>query len=204
MDPAGLLLFIGVYLMATFSPGPAAAAVIARTLTTGLRSAWPFIAGIVVGDLVWFALVALGLAALARNFHVAFVVIQYAGAAYLLFLAYKLWTAPAAAPSPSPLARGEGVKLFLGGLALTMGNPKVMVFFVSILPLVVDLQAITTIAALQVSALIVLILTFAMGAYAVAADRARRLIATPEVMRLVNRSAGVMMAGAAAAVAARA
>ncbi|MEI8145176.1 MAG: LysE family translocator, partial [Alphaproteobacteria bacterium] len=182
---------------------PAVAAVIARVLSSGLGRTAPFIWGIVVGDLVWFALVALGLAAIAQNFHLLFLAIKYAGAAYLLYLAYKLWTAPATAPSVPPQATGEGMRLFAGGLALTLGNPKVMVFFVSILPLIVDLPQMTALVAVEISILIVLVLSVAMWTYALAADRARRFVASPKAMRLVNRGTGAVMAGAAVAVATR-
>lgn len=203
MTLSGLVLFCGVYAMAVFSPGPAVAAVVARAIGTGARRSAPFIAGVVAGDLVWFAMVALGLAALAEQWHAVFVVIKYAGVAYLLYLAWKLWTAPAEpAEAASPLT-GEGVRLFLGGLALTLGNPKVMIFFVSILPLVVDLRSLDLPSALTIAGLIVLILSAAMWIYALAAIRARRLIASPRAMRLVNRGTGSVMAGAALAVAAR-
>jgi threonine/homoserine/homoserine lactone efflux protein len=203
MDLYGFLVFCGVYAMATFSPGPAVAAIVARTLAVGLTRTTPFILGIVAGDLVWFALVALGLAALAQNFQPLFLVIKYAGVAYLLYLAFKLWTAPADAPKEAPQARGEGWKLFLGGLALTMGNAKVMVFFVSILPLVVDLAAITPALAAELALTMMAILSAAMWTYALAASRARRLITSPRAMRFVNRGTGAVMAGAAVAVAAR-
>jgi threonine/homoserine/homoserine lactone efflux protein len=203
MDLSGFLVFCGVYAMATFSPGPAVAAIVARTLAVGLTRTAPFILGIVAGDLVWFALVALGLAALAQNFQTLFLVIKYAGVAYLLYLAYRLWTAPADAPKEAPQARGEGWKLFLGGLALTMGNAKVMVFFVSILPLVVDLATITPALAAELAVAMMAILSAAMWTYALAASRARRLITSPRAMRLVNRGTGAVMAGAAVAVAAR-
>ncbi len=203
MDLSGFLVFCGVYAMATFSPGPAVAAIVARTLAVGARRTAPFIFGVIAGDLVWFALVALGLAALAQNFQTLFLVIKYAGVAYLLYLAYRLWTAPADAPKEAPQARGEGWKLFLGGLALTMGNAKVMVFFVSILPLVVDLAALTPLLAIELALTMMLILSAAMWTYALAAARARRLIASPRAMRLVNRGTGAVMAGAAVVVAAR-
>jgi threonine/homoserine/homoserine lactone efflux protein len=203
MDLSGFLVFCGVYAMATFSPGPAVAAIVARTLAVGLRRTAPFIFGIIAGDLVWFALVALGLAALAQNFQTLFLIIKYAGVAYLLYLAYRLWTAPADAPKEAPQARGEGWKLFLGGLALTMGNAKVMVFFVSILPLVVDLATITPALAAELAVAMMAILSAAMWTYALAASRARRLITSPRAMRLVNRGTGAVMAGAAVAVAAR-
>jgi threonine/homoserine/homoserine lactone efflux protein len=203
MDLSGFLVFCGVYAMATFSPGPAVAAIVARTLAVGMKRTAPFIFGVIAGDLVWFALVALGLAALAQNFQTLFLLIKYAGVAYLLYLAFKLWTAPADAPKEAVQARGEGWKLFLGGLALTMGNAKVMVFFVSILPLVVDLAALTPLFAIELALTMMLILSAAMWTYALAASRARRLIASPRAMRLVNRGTGAVMAGAAVAVAAR-
>ena len=146
---------------------------------------------------------ALGLSVLMQSFHGVFVAIKYAGCAYLLYLAYKAWTAPAEAPKPSAAARDEGLRLFLGGIALTLGNPKVMVFFLSILPLVIDLNAMTTLAFVEVAALIAPIITGTLMAYAYAADRARRLVASPRAMRWINRTTGGVMAGAAAAIATR-
>ena len=140
MDIGSLAIFAGVYFLAVASPGPAIAALVARSLATGFRRSLPFAAGIVAGDLIWFSLTAFGLAVLMQSFHGLFVAIKYAGCAYLLYLACKLWTAPADAPPAPAAARGEGLRLFLGGIALTLGNPKVMVFFLSILPLVVDLE----------------------------------------------------------------
>lgn len=189
--------------MAVFSPGPAIAAVVARVLGSGIQRGAPFILGIVAGDLVWFAMVALGLAALAQDFHMLFLVNKYAGVGYLLFLAYKLWTVPAEPLVPATQRTGEGGRLFLGGLALTLGNPKVMVFFVSILPLVVDLEEMTPLIAVEITLVIATVLTAAMWTYAIAAERARGVIANPRAMKLVNRGTGTVMAGAAVAVATR-
>lgn len=189
--------------MAVLSPGPAVAAVVARAMATGLRRSAPFIAGIVAGDLVWFGMAAFGLAALAERFQTAFLLVKYAGAAYLLYLAWKLWTAPVDAVEPSRSTTGQGARLFLGGLVLPLGNPKVMVFFVSILPLVVDMADLDAGTALTVAGVIVVILSTAMWGYSFAAVRARRLIASPGAVRLVNRGGAVAMAGAAAAVATR-
>jgi threonine/homoserine/homoserine lactone efflux protein len=203
MTLSGLLLFAGVYAMAVLSPGPAVAAVIANVLGAGIRRSAFFIWGIVVGDLVWFGLVGMGLAALAENFQGLFIVVKYAGVAYLLFLAYKLWTAPASVAEAASETRGGGAKLFLGGLALTMGNPKVMVFFVSILPLVVDLTKLSPIIAGEIAMLIFVILSAAMWTYAFAADRARRVVASSRAMKLINRATAGVMAGAAVAVVSR-
>lgn len=204
MDISSLALFAGIYFIAVASPGPGVTALVARSLSSGFRRSLPFLAGIVIGDLAWFALSALGLGVLVQSFHGVFVAIKYAGCAYLVYLAWKAWTAPAAAaPPPAGSAAGEGLRLFLGGLALTLGNPKVMVFFLSILPLVVDLQAMTPLAFAEIAALITPIITGTLLAYAYAADRARRLVASPRAMRWVNRATGGVMLGAAAAIATR-
>lgn len=203
MELTGLLVFAGVYFLAVASPGPAVAALVARSLATGFARSLPFAAGIVAGDLVWFSATALGLSLLMESFHGLFLAIKYAGCLYLLYLAWKAWHAPAEAPREAPNARGEGFRLFAGGIALTLGNPKVMVFFLSILPLVVDLNRVTPLVFAEIAGLITLIISATMLAYAYAADRARRLVASPRAMRIVNRVTGGVMAGAAAAIATR-
>ncbi len=108
MTLAGLALFIGVYAAAVASPGPGVAAVVARGLGRGLAGMPAFIAGFVVGDLVWFLAAALGLAAIAEAYAPLLTAIKYAGAAYLLYLAWKLWTAPTtSAASPEGCRRAE-------------------------------------------------------------------------------------------------
>ena len=139
---------------------------------------------------------------LAKTFYWFFGLVKYAGAAYLLYMAWKLWTAPAAKVAPAPM-RGEGVKLALGGLSLTLGNPKVMIFFVAILPNILDLNAVTPLAFTEVAGLITVILSSAMLVYAVVAHRARRLVSSPRAVRFINRGTGAVMAGAALTIAAK-
>ena len=101
-------------------------------------------AGFVLGDLIWFAAAASGLALLAETFAALFTAVRYAGAACLPFMAWKLWTAPAVPEAEAPPARPEkGWRLFLAGLAITLGNPKAIVFFLALLPMVLDLGALT-------------------------------------------------------------
>lgn len=203
MTFTALLIFAGIYAVAVFSPGPGVAAVVARAMATGTRRTLPFILGIVLGDLVWFGFVVGGLAAVAQNFQIVFQVIKYAGAAYLLWLAWKLWSAPATSPENQPYVKGEGVRLTLSGLSLTLGNPKTMVFFLAILPQVVSIEAMSTFTIVELCVLMAVILALIMLFYAVLADRARRFIASPRQMRLVNRATGGLLAGVAAAIAAR-
>ena len=201
MPLSGLLLFAAVYVMATASPGPAVAAVVARALGRGTAGLPAFIAGCVVGDLVWFTLAAAGLAVLAQTFATLFLVMRFAGAAYLAYLAWRLWTAPAEAVVVHDTAPGG--RMFLGALALTLGNPKVIVFFLALLPTVVPLDRLTTAGYAEMAALIVVILSCVLGSYALLAARARRLFTAPRSIQALNRTTGAVMAGAALAVVAR-
>jgi threonine/homoserine/homoserine lactone efflux protein len=204
MDLAGLLLFSSALFIAAASPGPGIAAIVARVLGRGPKEAVAFSIGVALGDVVWLTFAILGLAALAQAFHEVFLVIKYAGAAYPLYIAYTIWTAPAVAKDVKPEAGTEHpTKLLLGGLALTLGNPKTVVFYLALLPTILDLTRITVLgyAELVVATLSVVGVVFA--GYIVLAARARQLFTTPMAIRILNRTTGALLAGAAAAVASR-
>jgi threonine/homoserine/homoserine lactone efflux protein len=197
-----LLVFAAAYLAIVILPGPAVTALLARVLARGPRGAAGFIVGTAVGAVVWLAVAAAGFAALAAAFAPVLVVIRYAGAAYLLWLAWKLWTSPVRDVEVSESAAG-GRNLFLTGLAINIGNPKAAVFFLALLPAVVDLERLTLLAFGELALLVVAIVCAVFGAYTLLAVRARRLIKSAGARRLVNRGSAVAVAGAAAAIAAR-
>lgn len=204
MDIAALLLFAGIYFVAVASPGPGLAAVIARGLGRGLAGGPAFIAGFVVGDLIWFAVAAAGLSVIATTFAPLFVAIKYAGCAYLLWLAWRIWNAPVA---PAAIAARTGARgsaaAFLGSLALTLGNPKVIVFFLSIMPIVIDVERMTPLAFAELAAIIVVVITSVLTAALLLAHRARLLFQSEKAIRRMNRATAGMMAGVATVIAAR-
>ena len=205
MSSYGLITFCAVYFAAVATPGPGVAAVIAQGLARGSAGAPAFIAGFLVGDLIWFAGAALGLSALAQTAHTAFLLLKYAGAAYLLFLAYKFWSMPARPLS----ATGDGTldkkpsELFLGSLTLTLGNPKPMIFFIALLPTVVPLETLRPDGYLEIAAAIAIIMPSTLGSYVLAASRARVWFRSPRANKAINRGSGTLMAAAAVAVAVR-
>ncbi len=203
MTITALLIFAGIYSLAVLSPGPGVAVVVARALATGYRRTIPFILGIVLGDLFWFGLVVSGLTVIAHNFYIVFSIIKYAGAAYLLYLAWKLWRSPAKSPEEMSYAKGEGLRLGVAGFSMTVSNPKTMVFFLAILPQVVRLEEMRLPTMIELCSLMAIILFAIMLIYAVLAAKARAFIASPRQMQMVNRATGGLMAGAAVAVASR-
>ena len=203
MEPTALIVFAGALFVAAATPGPAVAAIVARVLARGTTGALAFMLGIALGDLVWLTFAVLGLAFLAKSFALVFLVLRYAGAAYLLYLAWRLWTAPAAAASAEPPAAEKPWRLFVAGLTLMLGNPKVMVFYLALLPNLIDLTAIDAVAFAELALVTTLVVLGVDGTYVLAAARARRLFRSARAVRWMNRGSGAVMAGAAVAVATR-
>ncbi len=204
MDLASLLIFALAFSVACAAPGPTIAALLARVLGKGTAGAPAFCFGLVLGDLIWLACAIFGLAVLAQAFQPVFLVIKYLGAAYLLYLAWQLWTAPTAAPTNVRLVKGEGTKLFLGGLALTLGNPKTMLFYLALLPTIVALADLTWTGVAALAAVVAIIYSLVLVVYVLLAARARSAFRSSRAMRYVNRITGTVMAGASVAIATRA
>lgn len=204
MDLTSLVIFGGALLVAAASPGPGIAAIVARVLGRGTEGAFAFTAGVALGDVVWLTLAVLGLSAIAQSFEGVFLAIKYAGAAYLLYLAWRLWTAPADVQDlRADPTDAHALRLFLGGLAVTMGNPKVMVFYLALLPSLIEVARVSWIGWLELSAVTLAVLALVFGGYILLAVRTRALFTSPRAMRLVNRGSGAVMASAAVAIASR-
>ena len=204
MTAASLLLFAGVYFVMVISPGPGIAAVIARGMSQGTHAAPAYIAGFVVGDLVWFTVAATGLSVIAQTFETLFLVIKYLGCCYLLFMAWKIWTAPIETGETESIPkRLNHWSSFLGSLSIALGNPKVIIFFLSIMPLMIDLKSITSPAFLEMAAVMVLVFVPTQTAILLLANRARRIFTSRKALKRINRGTAGIMAGAAAVIAAR-
>lgn len=204
MDATAIAIFAGALLVSAGSPGPSVAALVSRVLTNGWRDVAPFIVAMWLGEVTWLLAALAGLAALAELFAVAFTVIKWCGIAYLLWLAVQMWRQPVEwAPTELPTGRSSW-SMFLAGLAVTIGNPKIMVFYLALLPTLLDLSSATFAhwAVLAVTTLVILVITD--GLWILAAERARRLLRSRTARRIANRLSALTLAGAAAFVAARA
>ncbi|MGL5447811.1 MAG: LysE family translocator [Rhabdaerophilum sp.] len=204
MSFTALLLFISVYAVAVATPGPGVAAVVARTMGRGTNGAIPFVLGFVVGDLAWFIAAAAGLSVVAKTYAPLFVAIKYAGCAYLVFIAIQLWRA-----EPVPLEAGAEPAVespyaaFLGSLFLTLGNPKVMIFFLSIMPLVVRPEEMSLWVGFELALTIAVVISTIMLGYILLANRARNLFRSKRALGLIQKTNAGVLAGAAVVIATR-
>lgn len=204
MDIAALGVFAATLFVAAAAPGPGIAALVARVLGRGTSGALSFTAGLAFGDVVWLSAAIGGLAVLAQNFHAVFVAVKWVGVAYLLYLALRMWRAPARSLEMPDADRSESAfSLFLAGLSVTLGNPKVMVFYLALLPNFIDLAAITALGFVELAAVALLVLAVVFGSYILVAERARRLLSSARSIKAINRASAGIMAGAAVWVASR-
>ncbi len=203
MSLSSLLIFAAALLVAAGSPGPSIAALVARVIAKGWRDVLPFLAAMWIGEAIWLSLAVFGLAFVAQTFHYAFVAVKWAGVAYLAFLAWKMWTAPVKVAQGGLPEKDSPAKLFLAGMAVTLGNPKIMMFYLALLPTIIDLGSVSLIGWMELTVTMVLVLIAVDIAWMVAAAQARRLLRSERAMRFANRVSATMMGGAAVAIAAR-
>ena len=202
MTLAGFIAYSGALALAAAIPGPGITALVARALGSGFRSSLYMALGLILGDLIYLTAVMLGLAIVAQTFGMVFLVVKWAGVAYLAWLAWKMWRAPVGEAPELPQA-GSGWRLFGAGLAVTLGNPKIMVFYLALLPAILDLRAVSLWGWAELTAVMLVVLIAVDLCWVLAATQARRLFRTPGGRRLANRLSAGMMAGAAGAMAAR-
>ena len=97
----------------------------------------------------------------------------------------------------------SGKSAFVSGILVTLGNPKSVLFYISILPTVVDIGALSPLDVPVLLAITAIILTAVQFPFAIAGARTRRTLQSPRATHLFNRGAAVCMGGAAATIALR-
>ncbi len=203
MTLASVLVFAAALFVAAGSPGPSIAALVSRVLTKGWRDVLPFLMAMWVGETVWLSFAVAGLSAIAESFQPVFVVIKWIGVAYLLYLAWKMWFARTdAADGELPESR-SAARMFFAGLTVTLGNPKIMMFYVALLPSIIDLNGVTLIGWLELVAAMLIVLATVDIVWITLANKARQFLKSPRALKVANRISAGTMAGAAAAIATR-
>ncbi|MEH3145260.1 MAG: LysE family translocator [Methylobacterium frigidaeris] len=200
MEPSTLVAFALAFLVFAASPGPDNVAIMARTVSHGPASALAYGAGMTAGILIVLILAALGLALLAERAGGLMTVLRYGGGAYLIWTGFRLWTAAPVVPVAAvPAGRRGLAAAFATGLALNLGNPKMPLFYVALLPGVVG-PSLTSAQVGLLAGIIVAVEIAVVGGHVVLAQRLRTVLRSPRAVRHANRAAGGALIGAGAAV----
>lgn len=188
------LTFVAASTALLLIPGPTVLLVLSYALSKGRSVAAASAAGVAAGDLIAMTASLLGLGALVMASATAFTVLKWIGAVYLVWLGIKLIrSAPTKGLAPVRDVTTKGV--FGHTAAVTALNPKSIAFFIAFVP-----QFIQTTEPLlpQFVTLIATFVTLAAinaFAYALLADRLRRLIARPDILTWITRTGGATLIG---------
>jgi threonine/homoserine/homoserine lactone efflux protein len=190
-----LLSFLAVAAVVIVTPGQDTALTIQNTLAGGRRAGIATAFGVTSGQLVWAFATSVGLAAVLVASESVFLALKLAGAAYLVYLgAVAIGHAlvghrrTAAADLRTELPRAAA---FRHGLVSNLGNPKMVVFFTSMLP---QFASGTSFVDLFTLGLVFGVLTLVwLSGYALAVDRASRVLRHPTVRRALDAITGVVL-----------
>jgi threonine/homoserine/homoserine lactone efflux protein len=192
--------FLAVAAVVVLTPGVDTALVTRNALLHGRRAALASAIGVNVGIAFWTVAAAAGLAALVAASAHAFLVIKLAGAAYLVYLGLQALLASrrhgvAAVPVGARFISPPTFVSFRQGLISNLLNPKIAVFFTSLLPQFVGAHGSVAPQLLLLGALFNAIGVAWLVTYAVLASRGRDLLSRPPVRRVLDRVTGVVLVG---------
>lgn len=135
MSSTAVMAFLLASFVLAVTPGPGVLYIVTRTLAQGRAAGVGSVAGVACGNFLNAVGAAVGLAALFAVSSLAFAVVKWAGAAYLVFLGVRMLRAPPApAETERPLAPVSVARLFREGLLVALLNPKTTLFFAAFLP----------------------------------------------------------------------
>ncbi len=189
-----LLLYAGALLVLFLTPGPVWVALIARALSGGFHAAWPLALGVVVGDVLWPFLAILGVTWIVSVYGGFLVALKWiACLTFLIMGGLILRSADKTIASDSRLTRPGMWAGFLAGLAVILGNPKAILFYMGMLPGFFDLTVLTwwDIAAICfLSFLVPLIGNLILAA---SIHRAKAFLTSPAALRRTNITSGILL-----------
>jgi threonine/homoserine/homoserine lactone efflux protein len=149
-----LLLYAGALFVLFMTPGPVWVALIARTMAGGFQGAWPLALGVVIGDVLWAVLAILGVTWIASQFDGFMTILTWVACVTFLFMGYLvLKNANAGITENSRLTRPGVWAGFIAGLAVILGNPKAILFYMGMLPGFFDLPSLTVADIVAIGAL---------------------------------------------------
>lgn len=198
MDGAELLAFLGVSALVIVTPGQDTALTIKNTLAGGRRAGVLTAGGVSTGQAVWTLAASAGVAALLVASEPAFLALKLAGAAYLVFLGAQALAAAVRGgaaqagkgTSPGRFAPASGYRQ---GVVSNLGNPKMAVFFTSLLPQFAPADG-ASFAAMLGLGLVFCTMTFVwLAAYAAAVDRAGDVLRRTGVRRALDALTGTVL-----------
>jgi threonine/homoserine/homoserine lactone efflux protein len=187
--PTGPVLaaFLLASLILAVTPGPGVFYIVARSLAQGPRSGLASVAGVALGNFGNAIGAAVGLAAVFTVSSIAFSVVKYAGAVYLLYLGAVTWRAPRFDANRAGIVPGSLKRVFRDGVMVALLNPKTTIFFAAFLPPFLRADASPMAQSVLLGTIFVAVAAVSDSAYAIAASSVAPALTRASKLRAVGR-----------------
>lgn len=193
---AAITFAVAIFIFA-ITPGPGTFALLARALNTGAKSCFSMSFGMAISDIIYLILATYGLSAVAENYGGLFTAIRFIGAAYLLYLGWKMWTADVSTDFEKTKSKSSNwISGFIQGFLISASNPKVILFYIAFLPTFIDLTTLTQQDIVLISFITLFALISGLMLISIAASSVRQYLKSPKAVKRLNRTAGGIMIGA--------
>ena len=193
---SGLAFFIAILIFGV-TPGPGVLAVLARALVNGARGCIFLSLGMAISDIVYLILACMGLAVVAQEWGNVFLVVRLTGAAYLIYMGYRLWMTPVTTQENTEKTAEAGkLASFIQVFLISASNPKVILFYIAFLPTFMDVTILSPADVLVASVLTLAGLMLGLMLIASGAAKAGGYVTSSRSMRRVNKISGSIMVGA--------
>lgn len=196
-DTASLLIFITAAVVLVVTPGPAVLYIVGRSLEQGRIAGIVSALGIASAGVVHVVLAVLGVSAILTQSEVAFTLIKYAGAAYLIYLGARTLLTKVKNPTDLTFNPMSLSQIYRQGVIVNMLNPKTALFFLAFLPQFVNPErGSVTAQLLMLGVIFVTIAVVSDGVYGIAAGSIRELLLTkPRTMQWQKYISGTIYIG---------
>jgi len=175
------------------SPGPGTLAALSISTTRGLRSGLILSAGEAVGDVTYLTLAILSLGYLAQILEPAMIVVRWLGAGYLIYLGISQFRLASLNINSNTPSSKNLIRLFFMGFLIGGTNPKVILFYLSFIPLFIDLSNIDLTTGLQIASTVYVSVFASLVVVCIAGNQIKSWINKPRSIKILNRITGTMM-----------
>ena len=192
MDLFTLLSLTFATFVYAISPGPGLFAVLAISTRYGPIPAIWLSLGHTIGDIIYVALAMLTINVLSDVISNSMLYVKILGASYLIYIGYQQWRSKGISFEQSS-QKNSTLKLLMAGFVVGVTNPKTIIFYLSFLPIFIDLNNLTVVTEIEVISVIGFTVFFVLSLANIMGIRLRKHIENPTIIKRVNELTGITM-----------
>ena len=192
MDLFTLLSLTFATFVYAISPGPGLFAVLAISTRYGPIPAVWLSLGHTIGDIIYVALAMLALNVLSDVISNSMLYVKILGASYLIYIGYQQWRSKGISFEQSS-QKNSTLKLLMAGFVVGVTNPKTIIFYLSFLPIFIDLNNLTVVTEIEVISVVGFTVFFVLSLANIMGVKLRKHIENPTIIKRVNELTGITM-----------